>query len=149
MRLEVTRKSDLAVRALIALARSGRRLKASALADAPGATAGFVPQVISPLVRKGWVSSDPGPTGGYSLRVDATTISVLNVIEAVEGVTDTVNCVLEDRACNDQGHCSLHVPWSRSRELLLTGLREVSIADLLEDENMRPPSTAVTLGARH
>ena len=149
MRLEVTRKSDLAVRALIALARSGRRLKASALADATGATAGFVPQVISPLVRKGWVSSDPGPTGGYSLRVDATTISVLNVIEAVEGVTDTVNCVLEDRACNDQGHCSLHVPWSRSRELLLTGLREVSIADLLEDENMRPPSTAVTLGARH
>ena len=139
----MTRKSDLAVRALIALSRSDRRLKAAALAEATGATPGFVPQVVSPLVRRGWVGSDPGPTGGYSLRVDPSTINVLNVIEAVEGVTDTVNCVLEDRACNDQGHCSLHVPWSRSRDLLLTALREVSIADLLLDQDMRPPTTSL------
>ena len=149
MRLEVTRKSDLAVRTLIALARSGVRRKASALAEEIGATPGFVPQVVSPLVRKGWVASDPGPTGGYSLRVDPAQINVLNVIEAIEGVTDTVNCVLADRPCNDQGPCSLHVPWSRSRELLLNSLREVSIADLLDDEDMRPPSgTDVSLGAR-
>jgi Rrf2 family protein len=130
MRLEVTRKSDLAVRTLVALAESGSRLKASALAERTGATAGFMPQVISPLVRRGWVGSDPGPTGGYSLRVEPAEISVLDVIEAIEGVTDTKSCVLADRPCTDQGPCSLHVPWSRARDMLLSGLSEVSLADV-------------------
>jgi Rrf2 family protein len=76
---------------------------------------GFMPQVLSPLVRRGWVGSDPGPTGGYSLRVAPEEISVLDVIEAIEGVTDTTNCVLADRPCSEQGPCSLHVPWSSAR----------------------------------
>lgn len=140
MRLEVTRKSDLAVRTLVALARSGERLKASALADHTGATPGFMPQVVSPLVRRGWVNSDPGPTGGYSLRVDPEDISVLDVIEAIEGATESGVCVLADRPCSDLGPCSLHVPWSRARDLLLDGLRSVSVADLrdgVEVEDLR------------
>lgn len=130
MRLEVTRKSDLAVQTLVALARAGRRLKASSLAELTGATPGFMPQVVSPLVRRGWVGSDPGPTGGYSLRIDPADISLLDVIETIEGETVTGSCVLADRPCTDQGPCSIHVPWSRARDLLLEGLRSVSMADL-------------------
>lgn len=63
MRLEITRKSDLATRAMIALARFATKTKASQLADAVGTTTGFLSQVMTPLVAKGWVRSDPGPTG--------------------------------------------------------------------------------------
>jgi Rrf2 family protein len=130
MRLEVTRKSDLAVRTLVVLAQERTRVKASVLASRTGATPGFMPQVVSPLVRTGWVSSDPGPTGGYSLRADPAQITVLDVIEAIEGATDTTTCVLADRPCSEQGTCALHLPWSRAREQLLGGMRSVTVADL-------------------
>ncbi len=129
MRLEVTRKSDLAVRALRALADRAGRVKGPALAEAVGSTSGFVSQVVNPLVREGWVRSDPGPAGGYSLAVDLSSVSVLAVIEAIEGPTDSGRCVLADRPCTETGTCALHVPWLRARAQLLRELDATSVAE--------------------
>jgi Rrf2 family protein len=129
MRLEVTRKSDLAVRALRALADAGGRMKATELADAIDSTPGFVSQVVNPLVRARWVRSDPGPSGGYSLAASLADVSVLAVIEAVEGPTDTGRCVLVDRPCHETGSCALHVPWLRARAQLLRELAETSVEE--------------------
>lgn len=129
MRLEVTRKSDLAVRLLLVLA-DGRRRKAAELADELGSTRGFIPQVVSPLARAGWVSSDPGPRGGYALAADPSSISVLDVIEAIEGATRSGMCVLVGRPCAEQDPCALHVPWSRARDHLLDELAATSIVEL-------------------
>ncbi len=129
MRLEVTRKSDLAVRALRALDASSGRMKGPALAAAVGSTSGFVSQVVNPLVRQGWVRSDPGPSGGYSLAVDLDSVSVLAVIEAIEGPTDSGRCVLAERPCNESGTCALHASWLRARAHLLNELGATSVAD--------------------
>jgi Rrf2 family transcriptional regulator, iron-sulfur cluster assembly transcription factor len=132
VRLEVTRKSDLAVRTLRTLAGlpPGRRAKGPELAASIGSTPGFVAQVMTPLVRVGWVTSEPGPTGGYSLRVDLTTISVLAVVEAIEGPTDTGRCVLADRPCSEEGPCALHAAWQRARQELLRELDSMSVCDV-------------------
>lgn len=98
MRLEISRRADLAIRALVALADAGRRLKATALAEAVGATPGSVPQVLAPLVDRRWVRSDPGPTGGYTCLIPLEDLNILEVIEAIEGVTDTGRCVLATSA---------------------------------------------------
>lgn len=128
MRLEVTRKSDLAVRSLQALAAASDRLKGPALAAIVGSTSGFVSQVLTPLGRIGWVRSEPGPSGGYSLVADLGKISVLAVIEAIEGPTDSGRCVLADRPCEEGGTCALHVPWLQARSQLLVQLDSVSVA---------------------
>ena len=135
MRLEVTRRSDLAVRALRHLDGRDERVKGPELAEAVGSTAGFVSQVLTPLVRAGWVRSDPGPSGGYSLVADLADVSVLAVIEAIEGPTDTGRCVLVDRPCNQTGTCALHTPWRIAREELRGALRRtpVAAAPLVED----------------
>ena len=131
MRLEVTRRADLATRALLALAH-GRRMKASAVAEAVETTPGFLSQAMTPLVARGWVRSDPGPTGGYTAVVDLATLSLLDVIEAVEGSTDTGRCVLEDRPCGGDGLCALHRPWSTARSHLLEELAATPIAGLVD-----------------
>ena len=94
VRLEITRRAELAIRALALLTGSSERVKASALAESLGTTVKFVPQVLGPLVRAGWVQSDPGPTGGYRSQVDVGDVSVLQVIEAVDGATDVGRCVV-------------------------------------------------------
>jgi Rrf2 family protein len=134
MRLEVTRRTDLAIRALLALIGEPERTKASQLAEKVGTTKGFLTQVMNPLVQQGWVRSDPGPTGGYVASFDPAEVSVLAVIEAVEGPVDTGRCVLEDRPCAKEGPCALHVPWSRARGHLLDELGNQRLSSLLAVE---------------
>ncbi len=114
---------------MVQLAQSNSRSKSAELADELGTTPGFLTQVIAPLAAKGWVQSDPGPTGGYSVTVSLDNLSVLDIIEAVEGPTETGRCVLEDRECG-QGMCALHDPWSAARERLLEELGSTSLATL-------------------
>lgn len=130
MRLEITRRADLATRAMLILATATDRTKSAELAEQLDTSAGFVAQAMTPLVTNGWVRSDPGPSGGYTLVTDLAEVSVLEVIEAVEGSTDTARCVLEDRACNRGGHCALHVPWSRARTQLLGELADTPLASI-------------------
>lgn len=129
MRLEVTRRADLAAQALVALSVAEGRMKSAELATRLDTTSGFVPQVVGPLVEREWVRSDPGPTGGYTALVSLDDVSVLDVIEAVDGPTDTGRCVVEGRPCAGRNTCSLHKAWSHARESLLAELRTTPIAD--------------------
>lgn len=130
MRLEVTQRADLAVRALVVLHRSPTRLKSAELAAALGTTIGFVPQVMGPLVRERWVHSVPGPTGGYEPLVDIDRLNVLDVVEAVDGPTDSGRCVVTDRACEATEPCALHAAWESARRELVSSLAALSVGAL-------------------
>jgi Rrf2 family protein len=133
MRLEITRRSDLATRALLELVREQRRVKAAMLAGRLGTTPGFLSQVLTPLVGRGWIRSEPGPSGGYTAAIDPSQVSVLDVIEAVEGPTESGRCVMEDRACAGSGPCVLHRPWSDARAQLLRELAATPLSSLPGD----------------
>lgn len=131
MRLDITRRADLAVNAMAVLGRATGHLKAAELAALLNTTAGFVPQVLGPLVRAGWVRSDPGPTGGYVSVADSSMVTVLQVIEAVDGPIDGGRCVVAaERACNSAAPCTMHVAWGRARHELITALAATSLADV-------------------
>jgi Rrf2 family protein len=128
MRLQVTRRADLAVKVLVALGGRARRTKANVLADELDTSAAFLAQVLAPLLRQGWVQSDPGPTGGYTLTVDLERLTVLDVIEAVDGVVADGRCVVERRACTADIPCLLHHHWSVARDALVESLAATTVA---------------------
>lgn len=132
------------MRSLVALDRAQERLKGPALADAVGSSAGFVSQAMTPLVRAGWVRSEPGPTGGYSLDTALCDLSVLDVVEAVEGPTDTDRCVLAGQRCDPIEPCALHGAWTRARERLISDLDGVSLAEATTSTSRRPRTTQET-----
>lgn len=129
MRLEITRRTDLAVRALQVLGASGDRMKAPAIAEAIGSTPSFVPHVLTPLVKAGWVRSEPGRAGGYSLTSGLDELSLLRVLEAIEGPTNTGHCVLVDGPCDEANKCAIHTPWQQARTGLTDALDAVMISD--------------------
>ena len=114
----------------MALLAAGHQLKAVDLAYGLGATPGFVPQVIGPLVKAGWVRSDPGPNGGYLITVSPELVNVLDVIEAVDGPTDNGHCVVADRPCGTDTTCALHGAWTRARGELTASLAALSVTDV-------------------
>lgn len=142
MRLESTRKSDLAVRAMIGLADVESRLKAADLAELLGTTSSFMSHVMTPLVKHGWVASDPGRNGGYRLLAGLRDVSVLELVEAVEGPLETGQCVAADRPCDDYAACAMHHAWTKARTTLALELAGTSIADVAKsnsDQRRRTP----------
>jgi Rrf2 family iron-sulfur cluster assembly transcriptional regulator len=121
MRLEFMRKTDLALRALMSLEEAGTLVQAADLAETLRSTRQFVPQVMGPLVRAGWVTSVPGPRGGYHLNVDLGATTMLEVIELIEGPTDDGSCVLGG-PCRTEVGCVAHQAWSEARRALLDRL---------------------------
>jgi Rrf2 family protein len=131
MRLELTKRTDLAIRALHVLCESGAetRVAGARLADQIGTTTNYLSQVMTPLVRRLWVESVSGPQGGYVLRLPLVEISLLEIIEAVEGPVDG-RCVLRGAPCPVVEWCALHVPWIRARDALLSELSDTPVAEM-------------------
>ncbi len=122
MRLELSRRTDLAVRALRTLAAREGRMKRPDLAAEADTTPDFLARVMAPLVRSGWVRSEVGRGGGYELATDPAGISMLDVVVAVEGHPDDGRCVLRGGPCGTTAVCSLHDAWDRARGALLDEL---------------------------
>lgn len=143
MRLQLTRATDLALRALVQLAAMDGRIGGGTLTSRIGTTTGLLPQIMHPLVDQRWVDSMRGPRGGYSLLVPLEDIDLMSVIEAVEGVTDTGQCVLADQACGSSLPCALHQAWQRARSVLTEQLAAMSVATLTAGSHGGPPHAVV------
>lgn len=132
MRLELTKRGDYAVRAMLALARgsSNGLLSARRIADAMGIPVRFLPQVLADLQRGGLVEAAPGRAGGYRLSRDAATISLLDVIEAVEGDSRRQSCVLRGGPCGIDGTCDVHEVFFDGQEALRSHFARSMLSDL-------------------
>jgi Rrf2 family protein len=134
MKFAIQRKTGLAVEALHSLHAADDTMQSQALAESIGTTQTYLPQIMAPLVRSGWVDSKRGPSGGYKLVADPDSISVLDLVEAVEGVTDTSTCILKGGPCGGASQCALHVPWKAARTALLGELASVPVLTLTYDK---------------
>lgn len=148
MRLELTKRGDYAVRAMLALVRgnasnsggSGSGLmSARRISDAMAIPVRFLPQVLGDLQRAGLVEAAPGRAGGYRLTKEPDTISLLDVIEAVEGDSRRRTCVLRGGPCGLDGHCDVHDVFFRGQEALRGTFADATLADLAG------PATALAL----
>jgi Rrf2 family protein len=137
MRLELQARTELTLKALQALS-DRRRCGGAALGERVGSSAAYTAHVVAPLTRAGWVSSVPGPTGGYELVVDLDAVSLHDLIEMVEGPTDDGRCVLVDRPCGSPDLCALHDAWARARSALTTELKSIPISQTIEHEETSP-----------
>lgn len=129
MKFELTRRADYAVRAMLALSASsdGAPLTARQLAERTNVPASFLPQVMADLSRAGLVSGRIGRIGGYRLARPAGSISLLEVIETIEGDTRRTTCVLRNGPCLVDGRCTAHDAFHAAQEALRTSLAAATL----------------------
>ncbi|MFV1990581.1 MAG: Rrf2 family transcriptional regulator [Acidimicrobiales bacterium] len=131
MRLELTKRTDLAFQALTAVGSAAEhRVNGAALAESLGITTHYLPHVMAPLTRSGWITSTSGPRGGYTIVAELDKITLLELVEAVEGPIDTSGCLHLGPRHSDGDVCALHRPWTRAREALISELAHVTISDI-------------------
>jgi Rrf2 family protein len=132
MRLELTKRGDYAVRAVLALARGSGNglLSARRISVAMDIPVRFLPQVLTDLSRAGLVEAAPGRSGGYRLKRDPATITLLEVIEAVEGDSRRQACVLRGAPCGVDGYCDVHNVFFAGQEALRGTFARTTLANL-------------------
>jgi Rrf2 family protein len=130
--MSLGRRADYAIRATLDLSRSpGTLRKSREIGEAMAVPASFLPQILAQLVRAGIASSTAGPRGGYGLERDPASLSLLDVVVAVDGEVAETPCVLRGGPCHWEDRCAVHVPWARAKQAMMDELAATSFADLV------------------
>ena len=99
--MNISAKSDYAVRAMLQLTAEGGTVKGEALAHAQQLPLKFLENILVDLRRAGLVASQRGADGGYRLGRPATRITVADVIRAVDGPLANVRGMRPEEAAYD------------------------------------------------
>jgi Rrf2 family protein len=132
VRLELTKRADYGVRAMLALADvpTPGVLSVRRIADAMAIPVAILPRVMGDLTRTGLVVPVIGRTGGYRLARPAEEINLLEVIEAIEGDSRRQTCVLRGGPCGRDGFCAVHPVFFAAQDALLARFAGASLASL-------------------
>jgi len=90
----------------------------------------FLAKILQQLARKGLLRSSKGPTGGFSLRVPADEIRLVDIVEALDGLGEYQKCASGLAECSDDMPCALHDSWKALRSRIMDYLGRNTIADL-------------------
>ena len=136
MRLELTKRADYAIRTVLALARAAdnERLSVRQGAADHRVPVRFLPQVMRDLVRAGLVDGTVGRAGGYRIAKPAAEISLLDVVEAVEGDSRRRVCILRGGPCALDGVCDVHAVFAAAQDDVLQRLRATTVAAVIRAE---------------
>ena len=132
--MQLTRSADYAVRAMIDIAdqsdlRPGRARthKIAQRQDIPPA---LLAKLIPLLVRAGLLDSQRGARGGLALARPASEISLLAIVEAIEGPISLNRCTVAHAPCDRVEHCTIHPVWQQAQNQLVSLLQSTSLTDL-------------------
>ncbi len=105
--MNITREADYAVRIVDCLADSKTRMDAGKISEKTGVSQRFSLKILRKLVGEGIIRSYRGVAGGYELAKDPDQITLLEVIEAIEGPFLINKCLGDDYVCNNAS-CKVH-----------------------------------------
>lgn len=132
--MRLTRGSDYALRVLIHLANPEgvERVTRAEIVQKTGAPPAFLNKLIQRLAHAGFLIAKPGAKGGCRLAMPAESISVLQVIETIDGKLQLSECLEDNAACPRCMNCKLR-RLLRKLQLEVVGiLSRAKIADLIE-----------------
>ena len=127
--MQITRQADYAVRAVLHLARNGdKRVATNVIADEQNIPPSFLAKIVSQLSIAGLLHTSRGARGGVTLARDPGEISLLEVIEAIDGPIRLNECVGENGSCTFDEDCPLRPVWCEAHEQLVGRLKSTNFA---------------------
>jgi Rrf2 family protein len=130
--MQITRQADYAVRAVLYLAglTNGRRAPTSEIAREQHIPPSFLAKIVSQLSVAGVVQTSRGARGGVSLARPSRDISLLEVIEAIDGPIMLNECVNDPSACIFGNECPVQEIWCDAQTKLVSKLSATSFETL-------------------
>ncbi|MFT5441408.1 MAG: FeS assembly SUF system regulator [Myxococcota bacterium] len=117
---------------------TGKLHTARELAESVDLPLPVVSKVLKSLARQGTIESHRGAKGGYSLRADATEITVAEMIAVLEGPVAMTECAASSGLCLHEDSCSVRDPWQVINRVVKDALSQITLADLVQTTSSGP-----------
>jgi Rrf2 family protein len=155
--LRLSKKADYALIAMKHLALNATRAEARVReggAGAPSASAREIAEqydipiellakVLQRLVRTGLLASTQGTRGGYTLSRPPKSISIADVIQAIDGPFTVTACSTEKHDCEQYSKCSVRDPLWQIRERIVAALGTVTLSEMAAEQDVATAPVAV------
>jgi len=142
--LRLSKKADYALMAMKHLAQTSSASSTSAreIAEQYDIPIELMAKVLQRLVRIGLLASTQGTRGGYTLGRPPASISVADVIEAIDGPFTVTACSTEKNDCEQYSKCSVRDPLWQIRERIAAALGTVTLAEIAAEHVSSPVSVS-------
>jgi Rrf2 family iron-sulfur cluster assembly transcriptional regulator len=139
--MRLTTKGRFAVTAMVDLALRQNRgpVTLAAISERQHISLSYLEQLFGKLRRAALVSSVRGPGGGYNLAQPPASISVADIVSAVDEPMDATQCGGKEN-CHDDKRCMTHDLWATLNEKMQEYLSSVTLADLVAHQAGKPVS---------
>jgi len=130
--MKLTRAAEYAIRCVLHLSRrpAGQLVSRREVSEAMDIPPAFLGKIAQGLARAGVLVVRQGSMGGYLLALPPKDISLLRVVEAMDGEILLNECLAQPHHCGMSPTCPVHAVWGRAREQFRETLGAVSFADL-------------------
>ncbi len=137
--MRLTTKGRFAVTAMVDLALRQNRgpVTLAAISERQHISLSYLEQLFGKLRRAALVSSVRGPGGGYNLAQPPASISVADIVSAVDEAIDATQCGGKEN-CHDDKRCMTHDLWATLNEKMQEYLSSVTLADLVAHQAGKP-----------
>lgn len=148
--MKITTKGRYGLRALIDLAGFSEiePVSISSIAARQGISERYLEQLMTLLKKAGLIKSIRGAGGGYVLAKDMGEVSVGDVLRALEGSLESVECAgfNQEDSCEAAGGCVTKYVWQRINESINRTVDEISLRQLVEESrNVNSNSSSVEM----
>ena len=134
--LRLSKKADYALMAMKHLARkpdAAASTSAREIAEQYDIPIELMAKVLQRLARSGLLTSHQGTRGGYTLSKGTASISVADIIQAIDGPLTVTACSTHDEQCDQFTKCNVRDPLWRIKDRILAALAECSLAEISSD----------------
>lgn len=129
--MKITRETDYAIRCILYLSELPDKVAmAGEIAEAMKIPKSFLAKILQKLTRAEIVQSFRGVNGGVKLAKNPAEISLLYVIETIEGDVGMNVCAVNEGACAQSKKCSVHPVWIEIREAVEDILKRYNFENL-------------------
>jgi Rrf2 family protein len=134
--MQITRQADYAVRAILYLAQltPGAQASTAQIAREQKIPLTFLAKIMSQLSASGVVRATRGAHGGVMLARSAREISLLDIVETIDGPIMLNECTLNPDTCELSETCQVRVVWCETRADLVKRLGETNFGQLVRTE---------------
>ena len=130
--MQLNISTDYAIRALLYLADCGRIASSSEIAREMCIPENYLYAVMGKLKKAGLTSATRGVKGGWSLTKEADEITLLSILDVMEGSVKVSRCLFDERDCNRDatGYCSVHAYYKELQGQIENFLGDVTLAQI-------------------
>ena len=97
----------------------------------------YISRLIIALRRANMVRSIRGAKGGFRLARKPEELTLLDIVEVMEGPLAIVDCVRSPEKCGRNGQCATREVWDRLNSGIREAMRKVTLADMIENSRRR------------